>query len=87
MTNEANIFYKPLRRVSFCENSQKEKENTASRQPSGTHIVSMMCDEPVKLSQTPRLKVSSIENQSILNATQIKLIDSSLFLLEMGFGR
>lgn len=47
----------------------------------------MMCDEPVKLSQTPRLKVSSIENQSILNATQIKLIDSSLFLLEMGFGR
>lgn len=57
MTNEANIFYKPLRKVSFCENMEKKKEVNPKSETSGTHIVSITLDEPVKLSHTPRLKV------------------------------
>lgn len=57
MTNEANIFYKPLRQVSFCEGSCAKKATTSTTESVGMHAVTVTCDEPTKLAKTPRLKV------------------------------
>lgn len=57
MTNEANIFYKPLRQVSFFEGTGSKKEAMPTAESTGMHVVSMNCEEPAKLAKTPRLKV------------------------------
>lgn len=58
MTNEANIFYKPLRRVSFCENTQPKKEVNTNWEITDMHVITLNTDDPVKLSKSPRLKVN-----------------------------
>lgn len=64
MTNEANIFYKPLRRVSFCscESTNPKKECNAN-DASDMAVIRVETDEPAKLSRSPRLKVIISKNK------------------------
>lgn len=57
MTNEANIFYKPLRRVSFCDDNQTKKSAKPISESINMPVVTMTCEEPAKLSKSPRLMV------------------------------
>lgn len=57
MTNEANIFYKPLRRVSFCDENQTKKNAKTFPETFNMPVVTMTCEEPAKLSKSPRLMV------------------------------
>lgn len=74
MTNEANVFYKPLRRVSFCECTEQKKGT--KKESNEMHAISMMCEEPVKLSKSPKLKVciflSSLKLSALLLNTHIR---------------
>lgn len=57
MTNEANIFYKPLRRLSFNDGYQTKNSVKSFPETINMHVVAMACDEPVKLNKSPRLMV------------------------------
>lgn len=57
MTNEANIFYKPLRRVSFSDCNQTTKNTKSNPESINMHVVTMACEEPAKLIKSPRLMV------------------------------
>lgn len=53
MTNEANIFYEPLR----CVSSETKKSTKSIPETINVHVVAMACEEPVKLTKSPRLMV------------------------------
>lgn len=62
MTNEANIFYKPLRRVSFNDCHQTKQSNEKNIKSTletmnMQHVVAMAYDEPIKANKSPRLMV------------------------------
>lgn len=59
MANETKIFYKPLCRLVGDCSLETNKENSITNNNSNMHIVPMACDEPAKLSKSPRLKVTS----------------------------
>lgn len=79
MPNEANIFYKPLRRVSFCENTPLKKEKMSKVEASEMHVISLTCDEPAKLTKSPRLKVCKFTIPSF------RLLQFKTFLISVYF--
>lgn len=60
MTNESNTFYKTLRRVSFNECIQTKKETMPTAESNGMNglqVVSLISEQPAKLTKSPRLRV------------------------------
>lgn len=57
MTNEANIFYKPLRRVSISDENQTKISEKSIFDSNNMHIVAMTFDEPAKIAKSPGLMV------------------------------
>lgn len=86
MTNEATVVYKSLRRV-FCEKKPLKKEDSSTFEKNALHIIELNCDEPAKLSKSPRLRVCTFKKKNcyILVYFQSYSVPIILFIFRNGF--